>query len=89
MPSYRRHVARHPLALARALRAVRAHAMQTGPAYPPVDPFELMCGGPAPVVGTRSTADKPELFCQACGHRHFQNVMCTFAHFAGPCGCDS
>jgi hypothetical protein len=57
MPSYRRHVARHPLALARALRAVRAHAMQTGPQDPnhwsvhtPVDPFELMCGGPAPVV---------------------------------------
>lgn len=31
MPSYRRHVARHPQARSRALLAVRRHAWQTGP----------------------------------------------------------
>jgi hypothetical protein len=69
MPSYRRHVALHPLALARALRAVRAHAMQTGPGF--------------------RGFDTPDLFCTPCGHRHFQNVFCTFALADGPCGCDS
>lgn len=31
MTSYRRHVARHPDALSRALRQVRSHSMETGP----------------------------------------------------------
>lgn len=59
MSSYRRHVARHPLALPRALRAVRRHALETGPQDPnhwsvhTTDPFDLMCGGPPPVIGTR------------------------------------
>jgi hypothetical protein len=102
MPSYRRHVARHPLALARALRAVRAHAMQTGPQDPnhwsvhtPVDPFQLCwermleeakklvpVGVPSIVRYVRDN-----LFCQACGHRHLENVMCQFLHVDGHCGC--
>jgi hypothetical protein len=105
MPSYRRHVARHPLALARALRAVRAHAMQTGPQDPnhwsvhavPMSPFETIAcrmmdeAKKLVPVGVPSIVRyvRENLSCQVCGHRHERGQMCQFMHVDGHCGCDS
>lgn len=77
MSSYRRYVAEHGAATARAIRQIRRHGLETGPDsgrhldlfYPePISPAE----------------------CPDCSHRHVEGSLCLFTFSRDRfCGCSA